>query len=104
MRKLDNEAVEHYKSILKMVHNHNMRVMLTLFHHSLPKWALLYGGWIDPRTVSYFADFARSVRFASLFLLFPHSDSFHRLCTCNSTTCFAIQSTVLTMEFAIWFF
>jgi hypothetical protein len=44
------------------------------------------------------------VRFASLFLLFPHSDSFHRLCTCNSTTCFAIQSTVLTMEFAIWFF
>ncbi|KAH8943633.1 hypothetical protein BDL97_13G063200 [Sphagnum fallax] len=56
---LDNEAVEHYKSILKMVHNHDMRVMLTLFHHSLPKWALLYGGWIDPRTVSYFADFAR---------------------------------------------
>jgi beta-glucosidase/6-phospho-beta-glucosidase/beta-galactosidase len=57
--KVDMEAVEHYKWILQTVKESNMRVMLTLFHHSLPKWALAYGGWIDARTVSYFEDFAR---------------------------------------------
>ena len=36
-----------------------LKVMLTLFHHSLPPWALAYGGWADGRTVEYFVDFAR---------------------------------------------
>lgn len=56
---VDMEAVEHYKWILQTVKDNNMQVMLTLFHHSLPKWALAYGGWIDSRTISYFEDFAR---------------------------------------------
>ncbi|KAJ7533177.1 hypothetical protein O6H91_13G036400 [Diphasiastrum complanatum] len=54
----DKEAVEHYKWILRRVHDYGMKVMLTLFHHSLPKWALQYGGWTDQRTIGYFTSFA----------------------------------------------
>ncbi|XP_024540094.1 beta-glucosidase-like SFR2, chloroplastic isoform X1 [Selaginella moellendorffii] len=56
---VDKAAVEQYKKILKSVLDHGMRVMLTLFHHSLPKWALPYGGWTDTRTIKYFTEFAR---------------------------------------------
>lgn len=55
----NKEAVEHYRRILKKVHQHGMQVMLTLFHHSLPKWASSYGGWTDKRTITYFVEFAR---------------------------------------------
>jgi beta-glucosidase/6-phospho-beta-glucosidase/beta-galactosidase len=36
-----------------------MKVMLTLFHHSLPPWAGEYGGWKMEKTVNYFMDFVR---------------------------------------------
>jgi beta-glucosidase/6-phospho-beta-glucosidase/beta-galactosidase len=36
-----------------------MKVMLTLFHHSLPPWAGKYGGWKMEKTVNYFMDFVR---------------------------------------------
>ncbi|CAM6124246.1 unnamed protein product [Calypogeia fissa] len=55
----DKSAVEHYKGILQAVRDRGMKVMLTLFHHSIPKWALLYGGWTEPRTVAYFTEFAK---------------------------------------------
>ena len=38
-----------------------MSVMLTLFHHSMPKWAAAYGGWTHPMAVEHFADFATVV-------------------------------------------
>jgi len=38
-----------------------MKVMLTLFHHSLPPWAGEYGGWKLEKTVDYFMDFTRLV-------------------------------------------
>lgn len=40
-----------------------MKVMLTLFHHSLPPWAGEYGGWRMEKTANYFMDF---VRYSSL--------------------------------------
>ena len=38
-----------------------MSVMLTLFHHSMPKWAGAYGGWTHPVCVEHFAQFAAIV-------------------------------------------
>lgn len=55
----DLSAAEHYKSILQAIRRRGMKVMLTLFHHSIPKWALSYGGWTEPRTIVYFTDFAK---------------------------------------------
>jgi len=34
----DEAALRHYEEILTMVHKYGMKVMLTLFHHSFPKW------------------------------------------------------------------
>ncbi|XP_050218227.1 beta-glucosidase-like SFR2, chloroplastic [Mercurialis annua] len=54
-------ALERYKWIITRVHYYGMKVMLTLFHHSLPQWAGEYGGWKVEKTVDYFMDFTRLV-------------------------------------------
>ncbi|MCO5549360.1 hypothetical protein L7F22_002830 [Adiantum nelumboides] len=67
-RSVDWAAVDRYKQIIQKVRSHGMRVMLTLFHHSLPPWAGSYGGWKEDKTLPYFLDFVRIVveRFSSL--------------------------------------
>nr|QJC44977.1 beta glucosidase 14 [Stevia rebaudiana] len=54
-------ALERYRWIINRVQYYNMKVMLTLFHHSLPPWAGDYGGWKLEKTVNYFMDFTRVV-------------------------------------------
>ncbi|KAL5700339.1 galactolipid galactosyltransferase [Ranunculus cassubicifolius] len=54
-------ALERYKWIIQRVRSYGMKVMLTLFHHSLPPWAGKYGGWKLEKTVDYFIDFTRLV-------------------------------------------
>ncbi|ONK78759.1 uncharacterized protein A4U43_C02F22120 [Asparagus officinalis] len=54
-------ALERYRWIIEKVHAYGMKVMLTLFHHSLPPWASKYGGWKVEKTVDYFMDFTRLV-------------------------------------------
>ncbi|KAI3469249.1 hypothetical protein Pfo_025912 [Paulownia fortunei] len=54
-------ALERYKWIINKVHSYGMKVMLTLFHHSLPPWAAEYGGWKLEKTVDYFMEFTRVV-------------------------------------------
>eukprot|EP00158_Paraphelidium_tribonemae_P007268 Partr_v1_DN28174_c0_g1_i2_m55503 putative beta-glucosidase-like SFR2 len=59
----DRESLEHYVKTLELVRQHGMRVMLTLFHHSLPKWAndREYAGWTNPDVVDRFLAFAHDV-------------------------------------------
>jgi beta-glucosidase/6-phospho-beta-glucosidase/beta-galactosidase len=45
----------------QMVRARGMTVMLTLFHHSMPKWGGAYGGWTHPVCVEHFAQFASIV-------------------------------------------
>jgi len=40
----DKGALKRYVQIVRQVRRRGLRVMLTLFHHSLPKWALADGG------------------------------------------------------------
>uniref|UniRef100_A0A2P2JSN3 Uncharacterized protein n=1 Tax=Rhizophora mucronata TaxID=61149 RepID=A0A2P2JSN3_RHIMU len=54
-------ALERYKWIISRVRSYGMKVMLTLFHHSLPPWASDYGGWKLEKTVDYFMDFTKLV-------------------------------------------
>ncbi|KAL3380103.1 hypothetical protein AABB24_000631 [Solanum stoloniferum] len=54
-------ALERYKWIINRVRSYGMKVMLTLFHHSLPPWAGEYGGWKLEKTVDYFMEFTRLV-------------------------------------------
>ncbi|XP_068658558.1 beta-glucosidase-like SFR2, chloroplastic [Aristolochia californica] len=54
-------ALVRYKLIIQKVRSYGMKVMLTLFHHSLPPWAGEYGGWKMEKTVDYFMKFTRLV-------------------------------------------
>uniref|UniRef100_A0A7C9EXU7 Galactolipid galactosyltransferase n=1 Tax=Opuntia streptacantha TaxID=393608 RepID=A0A7C9EXU7_OPUST len=54
-------ALERYKWIVNRVRSYGMKVMLTLFHHSLPPWAGEYGGWKLEKTVDYFMEFTKLV-------------------------------------------
>lgn len=51
---INASAIARYKEILSVVRSRGMRVMLTLFHHSLPKWAEPMGGWTNGTLVHYF--------------------------------------------------
>mmetsp|Transcript_24458 Transcript_24458/g.78600 ORF Transcript_24458/g.78600 Transcript_24458/m.78600 type:complete len:779 (+) Transcript_24458:47-2383(+) len=57
----DFEALARYREIVGMAKAKGMKVVLTLFHHSLPKWALADGGWTNGALVDYFAAFSADV-------------------------------------------
>ena len=59
VKQVNWKAVERYRHIMQRVLDHGMKVMLTLFHHSLPIWAADYGGWKEAKTIKYFLDFTR---------------------------------------------
>lgn len=57
----DTAALARYVEIVTLVRQRGLRVMLTLFHHSLPKWALADGGWTSRSLVDYFITFSNDV-------------------------------------------
>ena len=56
----DWDALHRYQEIIDMVRNRGMKVMLTLFHHSLPEW-LQDWGWPNAIVGGYFTKFAKDV-------------------------------------------
>lgn len=59
---LDTQSLEQYKKLFwEVKYKRNMRIMLTLFHHSLPNWAHDLGGWMEKSVADYFIDFATRV-------------------------------------------
>ncbi|XP_057428276.1 galactolipid galactosyltransferase SFR2, chloroplastic-like [Lotus japonicus] len=61
LESINYAALESYKLILENVRSDGMKVMLTLFHHSLPPWSGEYGGWKVEKTVDYFMLFTRLI-------------------------------------------
>jgi len=57
----DADALQRYSDIIDMVQERDMKVMLTLFHHSLPTWAIDKGGWTNPDIVNEFVEFSCDV-------------------------------------------
>jgi galactolipid galactosyltransferase len=55
----DQQAITRYRQILGMVKQRKMKVMLTLMHHSVPKWAQANGGWLDDGMKDDYLEFAR---------------------------------------------
>ncbi|BAT15260.1 Os11g0683500 [Oryza sativa Japonica Group] len=64
-------ALERYRWIIQRVREYGMKVMLTLFHHSLPPWAGKYGGWKMEKTVTYFMDFVSWGCAGLLLIVYP---------------------------------
>ncbi len=53
--------IEHYRKVLKKLKSLNIKVMLTLWHFTLPKWVADQGGWENPQTIGYFIRFVEKV-------------------------------------------
>ena len=59
LRTIQNtKAMKRYKDILRMVRERGLEGMVTMFHHSLPKWAIDDGGWTNPEIKELFIEFA----------------------------------------------
>merc|ERR1719253_1278801 len=59
--KFDEVAMLRYVEIINKVRNAGHKVMMTLFHHSIPKWANEFGGWTDKKALTHFAFFSENV-------------------------------------------
>ena len=57
----DSHEIEHYRQVLKSLQDRGMKVMLTLWHFTLPKWVAEQGGWENGRTVGFFERFVKRV-------------------------------------------
>mmetsp|Transcript_41370 Transcript_41370/g.98089 ORF Transcript_41370/g.98089 Transcript_41370/m.98089 type:complete len:564 (-) Transcript_41370:5-1696(-) len=53
------KVLARYREITQVVKDRGMKVMMTLFHHSLPPWAAQYGGWTNETIVEDFNQFAK---------------------------------------------
>lgn len=56
----DRQALAQYRHIITLARERGLKVMVTLFHHSLPRWAVTRGGWLDPAMPDHFTAFAAS--------------------------------------------
>lgn len=57
----DHHEIEHYQSVLQSLKDKGFKVMLTLWHLTLPKWAADQGGWENPQTIKYFARYVERI-------------------------------------------
>lgn len=59
--KWDGEAFLHYAEVLRGLKERGMKVMLTLWHFTLPGWFADIGGWESPRAIDLYLRFVREV-------------------------------------------
>ena len=55
----DEVAIGRYREIIQKIKAKNMKVMLTLMHHSVPKWVQDMGGWHNEKTIQAFVLFSQ---------------------------------------------
>lgn len=53
----DAAAIEHYRLVLKALQDRGIKVMLTTFHFTIPRWLAAKGGWENGKAAKYFARF-----------------------------------------------
>lgn len=57
----DTSQIEHYKKVLKALKDRKIKVMLTLWHFTLPNWLADKGGWENRKTPAYFERFVKRI-------------------------------------------
>ncbi|MBI4036793.1 glycoside hydrolase family 1 protein [Candidatus Daviesbacteria bacterium] len=57
----DHHEIEHYRKVLKSLKDRNFKVMLTLWHVTLPQWIAEQGGWENSQTVKYYLRYLERV-------------------------------------------
>ncbi len=57
----DEEAIDHYRMVLRALHERELAVFVTLHHFTVPQWFEDAGCWLNPEAPERFATFARKV-------------------------------------------
>lgn len=57
----DHAAIARYKEIIGLIRAKDMKIMLTLFHFTVPKWIQEEGGWTNRETKKHFIEFSKLV-------------------------------------------
>lgn len=57
----DSLEIEHYKKVLKSLKDKDIKVMLTLWHFTLPLWLANKGGWENHKAAFYFERFVKKI-------------------------------------------
>ncbi len=55
----DLSVIKRYHEMMAMVKKRNLKIMLTLMHHSVPKWAQESGGWHQDEMQKHFVEFSQ---------------------------------------------
>lgn len=61
MGEFNQSEIDHYIKVLKHLKSLNIKVMLTLWHFTLPLWVAEIGGWENGKTVKYFIRFLQKI-------------------------------------------
>jgi beta-glucosidase len=57
----NQDAIDHYVDVLKTLKDLDIKVMLTLWHFTLPLWVAKKGGWENSKTPELFANYVKRV-------------------------------------------
>lgn len=57
----NKKEIEHYRLVLKELKNKEMKIFLTLFHFTLPKWVAQSGGFLNKENIFYFRNFCNRI-------------------------------------------
>jgi beta-glucosidase len=57
----DQDAIAHYRAMIRTLQKHHMEPLLTLSHWTMPQWIDEQGGWTNPETPKRFARFVEKV-------------------------------------------
>jgi len=59
--KFDEEAIEHYRKVIKALRARNMEPFVTLWHWSNPLWVRDLGDWSNKKTISHYARYVEKM-------------------------------------------
>lgn len=54
----DPAEIQHYREVLRVARQRNLKTFVTLHHFTNPLWLAQKGGWLNPRAVVYFTNYA----------------------------------------------
>ncbi|MBU6153356.1 MAG: family 1 glycosylhydrolase [Bdellovibrionales bacterium] len=59
--RFDEGAILHYRKLLQKIRGRKLKIMISIMHHSIPKWAQVGGGWLTDRMKIHFLAFAKKL-------------------------------------------